>query len=48
MFPQIQLTPTPVLEYTPPNPALINGIIGLAALIVIVILTGIWINKANL
>ncbi|RCK76085.1 MAG: hypothetical protein ANABAC_0236 [Anaerolineae bacterium] len=48
MFPQIQATVTPTLEVTPPNPATINIIIGLGALTVIVILVGLWLNKANL
>jgi|GEM_PF-4041631 uncharacterized membrane protein (DUF485 family) len=48
MVPQIQVTATPLLEYTPPNPITINIIIGLGVLTIIVILVGVWLNKANL
>lgn len=48
MMPQIQMTPTPILEYTPPNPITINIIIGLGVLTIIVILVGVWLNKTNL
>ncbi|MFN3309087.1 MAG: hypothetical protein ACK44E_07740 [Anaerolineales bacterium] len=48
MFPQIQATITPTVIYTPPHPTTINVIIGLGALIVVIILLGVWINKSNL
>jgi uncharacterized membrane protein (DUF485 family) len=48
MVPQIQVTATPLLEYTHPNPITINIIIGLGVLTIIVILVGVWLNKANL
>jgi hypothetical protein len=47
MFPQLQATATPLLEYTPPNPTSINMIISLGVLTVFVIIVGVWMNKAN-
>lgn len=48
MIPQIQMTSTPIIEYTPPNPISINIIIGLGVLMIIVILVGVWLNKIHL
>ncbi|GAB4471754.1 MAG: hypothetical protein Kow0088_05740 [Anaerolineales bacterium] len=47
MFPLIQATLTPTIEYTPPNPTTINIIIGLGILTVVVVLVGVLINTPH-
>jgi hypothetical protein len=50
MFEKIFLkpTPTPVLFYTPPDPKIINLIMGLGVLIFLIVLFGVWLNRSKL
>ncbi len=50
MFEKFLLKPTatPTLIYTPPDPKVINLIMGLGILIVLIVLLGIWVNRSKL
>ncbi len=41
-------TATPVVIYAPPDPNVINIIMGLGILIVLIVSIGIWINHSKL
>lgn len=50
MFEKLLLKPTatPALIYTPPDPKVINLIMGLGGLMVLIVLFGIWYNRSKL